>query len=69
MKVIAHFDQTVEIKVPDKFSPIVSNPDWWKSHDDERVDKLATELWNYVRDRVNKVDCVDNENGETILEA
>lgn len=68
MKVIAHFDQTVEIEVPDKFSPIVSNPDWWKSRD-ESVDKLATELWNYVCNRVNKVDYVDNGNGETILEA
>jgi len=68
MKVVAHFDQTIEIEVPDKFSPIVSNPDWWESRD-ESVDKLATELWNYVCNRVNKVDCVDNENGETILEA
>lgn len=68
MKVIAHFNQTVEVEVPDKFSPIVSNPDWWKSRD-ESINKLATELWNYVRSRVNKVDCIDNGNGERILEA
>jgi hypothetical protein len=68
MKVIAHFDQTIEIEVPDKFSPIVSNPDWWESRD-ESVDKLATELWNYAGKYADNINWIDNEDGETILEA
>lgn len=68
MKVIAHLVQAIEIEVPDKFSPIISNPNWWKSHD-ENLDKLAYELWDYAGEHADNIVWIDNEDGEKILEA
>ena len=68
MKVKAHYIQTIEIDVPDEFSPIVSNPDWWRGQD-ESLEELATELWSYVWDQVDGLEWIDNEEGKTILEA
>lgn len=69
MKVKAHYIKAVEIDVPDEFTPIVSNPDWWKNPN-ESLEELADELWEYVYNRIEgALDWIDNEEGETILEA
>lgn len=67
MKVKIFIETEIEANVPEKFSPITTNTEWWRDGTEEMC-QLAEEMWALVN-VYGKVSRVENDRGEQIMEA